>query len=30
MAFFGDGRLRGIFAPGSGHAPLELDRWDAL
>ena len=30
MAFFGDGRLRGIFVAGAGNAPLGLDRWEAL
>jgi hypothetical protein len=30
MAFFAEGRLRGLFAPGGGSAPLELDRWSAL
>ncbi len=30
MAFFGEGRLRGIFVEGSRAAPLELDRWDSL
>jgi hypothetical protein len=29
MAFFGAGRLRGIFSPGAGTAPLALDRWAA-
>jgi len=29
MAFFIDGRLRGIFAEGGGNAPLGLDRWSA-
>jgi hypothetical protein len=27
MAFFSDGRLRGIFWPGGDNAPLELDKW---
>ena len=27
MAFFGDGRLRGLFAAGLGNAPLDLDKW---
>jgi hypothetical protein len=27
MAFFADGELRGLFAPGSRNAPLELDKW---
>ncbi len=30
MAFFGDGALRGIFAPSGGGAPLELDAWSPL
>ena len=30
MAFFADGRLRGIFAAGGGNAPLELDRWSVV
>lgn len=30
MAFFADGRLRGIFARGDGRAPIGLDRWDAV
>ena len=30
MAFFTDGALRGVFAPGGDGAPLELDRWAAL
>lgn len=29
MAFFGDGRLVGIFAEGRGDAPLGLDKWHA-
>jgi hypothetical protein len=29
MAFFRDGRLRGIFTPGPGNAPLALDKWAA-
>jgi hypothetical protein len=27
MAFVADGKLRGIFAAGSGNAPVELDKW---
>lgn len=27
MAFYGDGKLRGLFAEGGGNAPLQLDQW---
>jgi hypothetical protein len=30
MAFFSNGRLRGIFVDGPGNGPLELDRWCAV
>ena len=29
MAFFGNGKLRGIFGEGCGNAPFGLDKWDA-
>ena len=29
MAFFADGKLRGLFAAASGNAPLDLDKWSA-
>jgi hypothetical protein len=27
MAFWAEGKLRGVFAAGGGNAPLELDKW---